>query len=482
MPNSKPSLTSDPGERSNPGSTARQQAEEAVVQSQKTFSELVERAPFGIYVVDSQFRIAQMNAGSQNGAFRNVRPVIGRDFAEAMRILWPEPVAAEIIAVFRHTLATGEPYYSPPFIKPRHDVETVEAYEWELHRLTLPDGQYGVVCYYFDSTNLREAEVALRRSEGRWNAAIENFGEGAIIATEAEQVIYWNPAARAMHGFSSAEEGIGPLKETPDTFQLWTPDAGRLLPLDEWPMRRVKRGETVRHLELRLRRPDQGWERIVSYSGAMVETAAGERLIFLSVYDLTEQRKAEAALARQREELQLILDSAPAMIFFKDRENHFLRVNRAFADSMGKPREQLEGRSLFELYPREQAEAFWKDDQEVLATGQPKANIIEPMQTRTGERWVHTAKIPCRDAQGNLAGVIGFALDITERKRAEEEIRRRAEELRATNEELTRFNEAMVGRELRMIELKQEVNALCAQLGQPPRYGSIADGQGLPTQ
>ena len=75
--------------------TEHKQAEEAVSRSQRTFSELVERAPFGIYVVDSQFRIAHMNVGSQAGAFRNVRPVIGRDFAEAMRILWPEPVAAE---------------------------------------------------------------------------------------------------------------------------------------------------------------------------------------------------------------------------------------------------------------------------------------------------------------------------------------------------------------------------------------------------
>jgi two-component system, chemotaxis family, CheB/CheR fusion protein len=52
----------------------------------------------------------------------------------------------------------------------------------------------------------------------------------------------------------------------------------------------------------------------------------------------------------------------------------------------------------------------------------------------------------------------------------EEETRRRAEELRATNEELNRFNEAMVGRELRMIELKQEIDALCAEFGRPLRY------------
>jgi PAS domain S-box-containing protein len=147
-----------------------------------------------------------------------------------------------------------------------------------------------------DITERKRAEDALRATEERWNAAIENFSEGAIIATEDEQVIYWNPAARAMHGFTSEREGLEPLARTPETFELWTPDGQRLLTLDEWPMRRIKRGEPVHRVELRLRRPDQGWERFVSYSGAMVRTSSGERLIFLSVTDLTEQRRAELAL------------------------------------------------------------------------------------------------------------------------------------------------------------------------------------------
>jgi PAS domain S-box-containing protein len=149
--------------------TERKQGEEQVRRSRRLFAELLERSPFGIYVVDASFRIAHMNSGSQNGAFRNVRPVIGRDFSDAMRILWPEPVAAEIISCFRHTLETGEPYYSPSFTNPRHDLGIVESYEWELHRMMLPDGQYGVICYYFDSTKLRNAELALQEA----NATLE---------------------------------------------------------------------------------------------------------------------------------------------------------------------------------------------------------------------------------------------------------------------------------------------------------------------
>jgi PAS domain S-box-containing protein len=161
---------------------------------------------------------------------------------------------------------------------------------------TYDDARHRGIAFVLDITERKRTEEALRASEERWNAAIENFSEGAIIATEDEQVIYWNPAARAMHGFRGERDGIEPLARTPDTFELWTPDGQHLLTLDEWPMRRIKRGETVRRLELRLRRPDQGWERFVSYSGAMVRTAGGERLIFLSVTDLTEQRRAEMAL------------------------------------------------------------------------------------------------------------------------------------------------------------------------------------------
>jgi PAS domain S-box-containing protein len=149
--------------------TQRKQAEEQLIHNQKTFSELVERAPFGIYVVDSRFCIAHMNISSQNDAFRNVRPLIGRNFSEAMHTLWHESVAEEIIGHFRHTLETGDPYYSPRFTNPRQDVEITESYEWELHRITLPDGQHGVICYYFDSTKLRNAELALQEA----NATLE---------------------------------------------------------------------------------------------------------------------------------------------------------------------------------------------------------------------------------------------------------------------------------------------------------------------
>ena len=76
-------------------------------------------------------------------------------------------------------------------------------------------------------------------------------------------------------------------------------------------MRRIKRGETLNRLELRLRRLDQGWEKIISYSGAMVESAIGERLMFVSAQDLTDQRRAEQSLRESEERLRLLGDNLP---------------------------------------------------------------------------------------------------------------------------------------------------------------------------
>lgn len=151
-------------------------------------------------------------------------------------------------------------------------------------------------------------------------------------------------------------------------------------------------------------------------------------------------KRNEALQQELKEEQQIILDSVQAWIYYKDRENRFLRVNKKFADVMGMSREHLEGRSLFDIYPREQAEAFWKDDSEVITSGRPKMNIILPIDTASGRRWVLSDKIPYRNAQGDIIGVIGFSMDITERRQMEEERERLIAELQKALSEVKQLS------------------------------------------
>jgi len=132
-------------------------------------------------------------------------------------------------------------------------------------------------------------------------------------------------------------------------------------------------------------------------------------------------KRSETLLQQSREEQRIIFDSDPSWIYYKNRENKFVRVNQSLADIMGKPKDQLEGKSLSDIYTKEEAEAYWRDDKEVIDTGNPKLNIVESVETSKGRLWVQVNKVPYRDALGQIEGIIGFAVDITERRRAEEE-------------------------------------------------------------
>lgn len=138
------------------------------------------------------------------------------------------------------------------------------------------------------------------------------------------------------------------------------------------------------------------------------------------IRDITESKKLEDLLRFKSNELKIILDSTPAMIFYKDAENNCIFVNKTFEKLMGIPKKKIEGKSLFDVFPRKLAQAYWEDDLEVIKSGKAKLGIIEQTETNQGTRFVQTDKLPYFDDKGNVIGVIGFVLDITQRKKAEE--------------------------------------------------------------
>ena len=135
--------------------------------------------------------------------------------------------------------------------------------------------------------------------------------------------------------------------------------------------------------------------------------------------------------------MEVLLDSVPAFIWYKDCENRILRANRLAAESMGLSVDQVEGRSTYDLYPDEAAK-YHHDDLDVIRSGEPKLGIVELLTTVSGEkRWVRTDKIPYRRDTGEIVGVIVFAVDISERVRAEEALQRAHDELERRVDERT---------------------------------------------
>lgn len=161
--------------------------------------------------------------------------------------------------------------------------------------------------------------------------------------------------------------------------------------------------------------------------------------------DITERKQAEEALsekhrqleetveelARARNMLQLIVESIPVRVFWKDRNSRYLGCNSLFARDAGLSRpEELLGKDDFAMKWAEQAELYTADDREVMESGISKFNIVEPQTTPSGSRiWLNTSKVPLRSPGGEVFGILGVYEDITGRKQAEEERLRLEERL-----------------------------------------------------
>lgn len=172
--------------------TAQMRAEKLLRNNRDTFFNLIENAPFGLYIVDAQFCLRQVSAASQK-VFSHVHPLIGRDFEEVLRLVWAEPFASEALGYFRHTLKTGEAYAAPNTTQQRNDVKDVESYDWKIERIVLPDGQFGVACYFYDVTERQRTQDVLRESEERYRNLFNSIDEGfciiEMVFDESEQPV-----------------------------------------------------------------------------------------------------------------------------------------------------------------------------------------------------------------------------------------------------------------------------------------------------
>jgi PAS domain S-box-containing protein len=171
--------------------TERKQAEEALRRGKDQFETLLNVAPIGVYVIDGNFRIRQVNPTALR-VFGDISDLIGRDFDEVIHILWHKEYADEIVERFRHTLETGEPYIVPERIEERRDRGVREYYEWQINRIPLPEGRYGVVCYFWDISREVLAREAIAESEERLRFMAESMPQKIFTAKPSGDIDYFN--------------------------------------------------------------------------------------------------------------------------------------------------------------------------------------------------------------------------------------------------------------------------------------------------
>jgi diguanylate cyclase (GGDEF)-like protein/PAS domain S-box-containing protein len=141
------------------------------------------------------------------------------------------------------------------------------------------------------------------------------------------------------------------------------------------------------------------------------------RLVALSRDLAAQDWQSERALFRA------MIDQVPDYLFVKDIDSRFVIANRAVAADVGAEPDDLIGKTDFDIHSAERARQFLADEQHVIATGQPMIDIDEFIVDMNGrQKWLSTSKLPLRNAGGEIIGIVGICRDVTERKRAEEQI------------------------------------------------------------
>jgi PAS domain S-box-containing protein len=182
---------------------------------------------------------------------------------------------------------------------------------------------------------------------------------------------------------------------------------------------------------------------------------------------LAESHRMEAALGASEERIHRILETSGEGFWLIDIRGVTLDVNPSMCSILGRKREEIMGRTIFDFCDPEGARIF-REQLATRALGRSSSyeNVLFRPDGSSAACWFNAT--PYFDAQNEFVGSFALVTDVTERKRAEEELRRRAEELEA-------FNRTMVDREMEVIEKKREVNRLCRELGRKPAYPPVWD-------
>ncbi|MEE9369139.1 MAG: PAS domain S-box protein [Pontiella sp.] len=200
-----------------------------------------------------------------------------------------------------------------------------------------------------------------------------------------------------------------------------------------------------------------------------------KKAIFGVARDIAGRQRVEGALRESQQMLQLIMDTIPMSVFWKDKDSIYLGCNKTFIRECGLERvEDVVGKTPFDLFIPMTAPDVIERDQRVISNNQPLFNLLES-HTRTDGSigWREISKIPLRDDDGRAVGVLGVWRDVTEKNRAEDRLKK-------TLEDMERFNQLMRGRERRTLELKAEINNLLTSQNKPKKYRTTTDDRHAP--
>ncbi|MFB3923627.1 MAG: PAS domain S-box protein [Terriglobia bacterium] len=334
-----------------------------------------------------------------------------------------------------------------------------QSFECTANPLRDPEGNLsGSVVVLHDLTERRRAEEELRQSEERFRTAFHASPEPLTIARlDDGRYVDVNEAFLSSVGFTR-EEVMG---HTGAELGIWVDSL-----LRTGLIRQLQSGQPIRDQEVQVRGKN-GEVRWSMLAGEVIEVS-GERCVLFMGRDITERKQAEQDLRESEERFRQLAENIEEVFYIEGPEGSLIEyVSPAYEKVWGRPRESVysEPLSWLESVHPDDLSRLRKLFEGRIRTGEPidcEFRIRRPDGT---ERWIWDRSFAVKDDQGHVRRFVGFAADITARKKAESQLADQLEELR-------RWHKATLNREDRILDLKREVNEALRLSGQPPRYAN----------
>ncbi|HEY7313789.1 MAG TPA: PAS domain S-box protein [Gemmataceae bacterium] len=396
----------------------RRKAEEALRESEALYHSLVESLPCNVFRKDLEGRFTFANQRFCELVGLPLEQILGKtnfDFT-------PPPFAEKYRRDDQKVLETGtllEDIEELPSQRYGHVLKTVV--RDARGKIT---GLQGIS---WDVTERKLAEEELRKSRERFELVVQGSQDGLWDWNLTTGEVYYSPRYKAMLGYED--------HEFPNRSEEWEK---RIHPDD---LERVKSElrahfegrESLSWIEFRFRHKDGSYRWIRSRAYVLRDANGRVYRMAGSHEDITDRKNAEAELAQERHLLHTLMDNLPDAIFFTDTAPRAIRVNKALTDLLGlDDPAQAVGKTYFDIFPEDVARQVTEEHEEIIRTGRPIVASEGLAPLPDGRMiWFSTTKMPFRDRDGNIIGIVGVARDITQRKQEEMALRESEERYRS---------------------------------------------------
>jgi PAS domain S-box-containing protein len=430
--------------------TERKRFEEALGNSERLYRLMFESNPHPMWIYDTD---------TLGFLFVNDAAVVHYGFTReefltmTLRDIRP---AEEQLVLFDNVCKIASGLHDSGAWKHRKKDGTIIDVEIMSHCISV-DGRNARVVLAHDITARKKAEEELRESQHAYRTLAENLPGIVyrVFCGENNRIQFFNKTASAITGYRDDELSGGSICSLESL--IVSEDRAEAIAAVEGAVR----DKTSFTAEYRLMHKNGKVRYLLEQGAPIFDRDGGLLYIDGVISDVTERKEAERALRESEERQRAVFENSPMAIFAKDREGRFILFNKQMEVWLGRGREEAIGRTDYDLFPKEVADRLTANDRIVIESGKPLET--EELVTHGGSDHIYLdIKFPLFDSTGKPYAVCGIASDITERKQAEEAIRKASAELELRVRERT-------------AELAETVAALQSEIAERKRTAAERD-------